>query len=147
MKKKIKLVKNNKTTPINTIINQMNESRPLPMGRQAFEEWANRIMSGALVPHGDLPGDDYLLRESQKHAIASMIMHLGPTESHKPDAYFIHGLRKAAANQVAYVMMQEIQAEQKARAAKMEEIKKQMEAEQQKPELKVVEEVANEDRS
>ena len=51
--------------------------RPLPQGMTEFEEWADRIISGALVTADPM---------SLKFALANMIMHLGPTESHKEDA-------------------------------------------------------------
>lgn len=90
----------------------MLEPRPLPMGRKEFDEWAERIISGALVPC-DPATDPELFKETQKCTLAGMIMHLGPTESHKPDAYFIHSLRKAAVNEVAHAIGTELK--QKAR--------------------------------
>lgn len=84
----------------------MAESRPLPMGRTEFDEWSERIISGSLVS-ADIP--------SQKFALANMLLHLGPTESHKPDAFFIHSLRKFAVNQVAAAVRDELYAEKKAK--------------------------------
>lgn len=89
------------STPKDVIVDQMNEPRPLPMGKAEFDTWADRIIGGALVSAD---------RDSQRWALANMIMHLGPTESHKPDAYFIHSLRKAAVNQVADAIRQEYNA-------------------------------------
>lgn len=100
-------------TPLE-IIAQMNESRPLPMGSQEFDAWAQRILSGSLLPCTD--------RESMIFALASMIMHLGPTESHKPDAFFIHSLRKSACNQIAHAKATEIKLAHEARK-KIEEEK------------------------
>jgi hypothetical protein len=85
------------------------------MGRTEFEAWADRIVSGAMVS-ADV--------ESQKYACANMILHLGPTEDHKPDAFFIHSLRKVAANQVAHQMAQEYLAAAKARTAQVEATEK-----------------------
>jgi hypothetical protein len=100
--------RNSTSTPKEVIVSQMTESRPLPMGRQEFEEWSDRIIGGALVPgQGD---DPQAFIDSQKFVLADAITHLGPTESHKPDAYFIHVLRKLAANQVAIVRRAEIKA-------------------------------------
>lgn len=93
-------IKNPDDLPVADINAQMREPRPLPMGRADFEAWSDRIISGALVPGAE--------HEDQKYALASMVMSLGPTESHKPDAYFIHCLRKTAANQVAHAFMLEI---------------------------------------
>ncbi len=87
----------------------MREPVPLPMGMSEFHAWGDRIISGALVP-----GAKY---EDQKFALASMLMHLGPTESHKPDAYFIHALRKGAVNQVAHTYILERKQAQKAEEA------------------------------
>lgn len=90
---------NAKTAPKELIADQLTEPRPLPMGRQEFEEWSDRIISGALVTAE---------ASSQKYVLANMILHLGPTESHKPDAFFIHSLRKFAANQVADTIRREL---------------------------------------
>lgn len=98
-------VRNPEDTSTATILSQMGESRPLPMGRTDFDEWSDRIISGAIVD-ADI--------KSQKFVLANMLLHLGPTESHKPDAYFIHTLRKNAVNQVALTMIQEIKNEAKA---------------------------------
>ncbi len=87
------------------IVDQMLEPRPLPMGRTEFDVWSDRIISGSL-----LTAD----RTSQRYVLANMLLHLGPTESHKPDAHFIHSLRKFAVNQVADEIRKEIYAERKA---------------------------------
>lgn len=103
--------RNSKHLPKAVIVNQMLEPRPLPVGRTEFEEWSDRIISGAL-----LPAD----AASQKFALADALLHLGPTESHKPDAHFIHTLRKFAVNQVAVEMRKELHDERKAALAKEE---------------------------
>lgn len=87
-------------------MDQMNEPRPLPMGRKEFDLWSDRIMSGALVSAD---------KSSQLFCLANMLLHLGPTESHKPDAFFIHSLRKFAINEVADSVRKELYAEKKAR--------------------------------
>lgn len=91
---------NNQFTSKSTIINQMNEPRPLPLGQKEFMEWSDRIISGAQIPC-DEP-------DSLRKALSALIMQLPGTESHKPDAYFIHSLRKAAANEVAHANFQAI---------------------------------------
>ena len=114
--------------PVAEINGQMLEPRPLPMGRKEFVEWADRIISGALIPNAEgevfqFSGlnawddkSDYTIHyESQQFALANMLMHLGPTESHKPDAYFIHSLRKFAINQVADTIRKELHEKAKAR--------------------------------
>ena len=108
--------KNTRFTSKETIVNQLNERRPLPMGVKEFEEWSDRIIAGAMIPLVEGAST-----ESLKFALADSILHLGPTESHKEDAYFIHMLRKAAANQVADFMRKEIRDAAKARLAKQEE--------------------------
>jgi|SRR5271166_643109 len=113
------LRRNLKATPKAVISAQMNEPRPLPMGMTEFEEWSNRIISGAMVT---------ATIETQKATLASMIMHLGPTEDHKPDAYFIHSLRKLAANQVANEVFTVIRTQVKERLAQQEQASKAAEA-------------------
>ena len=113
--------KNNRFTSKSTILDQMNERRPLPMGVTDFHEWSDRIISGALIPGATA--------ESQKFALADMLLHLGPTESHKEDAFFIHSLRKFAINQVADDMRRRIRDEAKGRLLKEEEQKKKLEIE------------------
>ena len=119
--------RNLKSTPLDVISSQLTEPRPLPMGRAAFEEWSDRIISGALMPY--TPGDEEIFRDSQKYALANAIMHLGPTESHKPDGFFIHSLRKFAVNQVADEVRKELHAKAKART----EAKERAEAESDEP--------------
>ncbi len=114
--------RNLQSTPKEVIIDQMNEPRPLPMGRQEFEDWAERCISGALLPGGKESRETFI--ESQKFALSNMLMHLGPTESHKPDAYFIHSLRKFAVNQVADTVRKELHESAKARTAAEEAQKK-----------------------
>lgn len=92
-------LKNDENTPIETIKEQMGKPRPLPMGRSEFMEWSDRIISGALVSAAV---------EDQRYVLANLIMHLGPTEDHKPDGFFIKSLRKLAANQVADTIRREI---------------------------------------
>ncbi len=88
--------KNSKYTPKALIKDQLNEKRELPLGRQAFEEWSDRIISGACIP-GATP-------RSIKFALADQLLHLGPTVDFEADLYFIKCLRKFAVNQVADAM-------------------------------------------
>lgn len=105
--------KNSEYTPPSVIVDQMNEPRPLPMGIAEFNEWSDRIIAGAMVPAD---------ASSLKFALAEMIMHLKPTESHCCDAFFIHSLRKGASNQIAYAMMEKLRNEGKERLRRKEEI-------------------------
>jgi hypothetical protein len=98
-----------KAPTIDQIGKQLLEKRPLPQGANEFEEWSDRIISGALITADTM---------SLKYALANMIMHLGPTESHKEDAFFIHNLRKSAANQVAHAKIEEYKAAYNERVAK-----------------------------
>lgn len=111
--------KNSALTSAKKIIDQMNERRPLPMGRTEFHDWSDRIISGAMIPGATI--------DSMKFSLADQLLHLGPTESHKEDAFFIHVLRKCAVNQVADEMRKEIRDQVKQRLAK-EEQKKAIEA-------------------
>lgn len=112
------LGRNTAYTPADVIAGQMLESRPLPLGRTDFEGWCGRIISGAAMPVGETDAD--LFYDSQKFALANMLLHLGPTESHKEDAFFIHSLRKFAVNQVADAVARELRDSAKARLAKDE---------------------------
>src|ERR1700722_3126368 len=103
---RVVLGRNTKHTPVSVIGDQLLEPRPLPIGSSEFDEWADRIISGALCPAD---------KDSQRFVLANSILGLGPTESHKPDAYFIHSLRKLAANQVADAKRIEIRDAAKAR--------------------------------
>ncbi len=114
--------RNSHRTPSIVIVDQLNEVRPLPMGRKDFDEWSDRIIGGALIPGGE--DDLEFFHNSQRFALANMIMHLGPTESHKPDAFFVHSLRKFAINQVADSVRRELKAATDARLKAKEEIEK-----------------------
>lgn len=128
------------STPKEVIIDQMKEPRALPIGKNEFEEWSDRIIAGAMLPVQHLWDEveveriklgvtsgsamqalfDMKLKifhESQKFALADLLTHLGPTESHKPDAFFIHSLRKFAVNQVAVSIRKELHDKAKARTA------------------------------
>ncbi len=108
-------IRNDEFTAPALIVDQMAEPRPLPLGRAEFEEWSDRIIAGAMIEGSD--EEPEALIEGQKYALANMIMHLGPTESHKPDAFFIHSLRKVVINQVAHKVFTELHAKAKARGA------------------------------
>jgi len=95
-----------KTSP-KKIVEHLNEPRPIPMGMKEFDEWAERIIAGAMIPG--------LTEESARFTLACMILHLGPTESHKPDAHFIHGLRTSANKQVAQEVLRKIDEDKKER--------------------------------
>lgn len=96
----------------------MNKRQPLPLGRNEFEAWSDRIIAGAMVKAG--PEGDEALKIGMKFALADMLMHVDPTVSHKEDAFFIHSLRNIAMRQVAHSMRVEYQKIGKAKNAEME---------------------------
>ena len=106
--------KNLNSAPKELILDQLSEQRPLPMGVAEFHVWADRIVAGAMVT---------ATAESQKFALAEMIMHMDPTKDHCDDGYFIKKLRKSAANQIAHFMMTTLHTQEKARLAAEEAVK------------------------
>jgi len=82
----------------------------LPVGASDFHKFADSVFWTYNLPN--LP--------SYRHAIASMIMHLGPQVESAPKRYFARTIKKAMANQVAYEVIQEIK-EQQAQAKAAEE--------------------------
>lgn len=77
--------------------------RRLPVGMSEFEAWSGRIIA--------LSGQ-FADSDSMKFALASNVMHLGAQKSSIPDQYFIRSMRKAAANQVAAQVFQDIKIKQ-----------------------------------
>lgn len=59
--------------------------------------------------------------ESYQHTISAMIMHLGPTTSHKAKRYFVKSILKAQANEVAYAKIEELRELKKQREASPKE--------------------------
>jgi thiamine pyrophosphate-dependent acetolactate synthase large subunit-like protein len=86
--------------------------RDLPVGATEFHKWANNII--------DL-GGKFADEDSLKFALASAVVHAKHDSSALPDQYFIRLLRKAAANQVASQIFQDIKVKQ---AAALEEANK-----------------------
>lgn len=74
----------------------------LPKGAEEFDEFAQSILSTYNIP--DFP--------SYRRAIASMIMHLGPTMSHAPKSFFAKSIKKAMANEVAFNKIQQFKREE-----------------------------------
>lgn len=75
----------------------------LPVGMTEFNEWADSII--------DLAGE-FADRDSMKYALASNVIHMKHTADAAPKAYFVAVLRKAAANQVASAVFQDIKIKQ-----------------------------------
>lgn len=75
----------------------------LPIGMQEFNEFSSEVIQLS----GKFADED-----SMKFAIASQMMHLGPQTSSISKQFFIRSLRKAAANQVASQVFQDIKIKQ-----------------------------------
>jgi hypothetical protein len=75
----------------------------LPVGMTEFHKFANEVI--------ELSGK-YADDDSMKFAIASQVMHLGAQTSSAPKNYFVRSLRKAAANQVASQVFQDVKIKQ-----------------------------------
>ena len=72
---------------------------PLPCnGMTELDDFSTDIFTTFDLP--DLP--------SYRNAIASMIMHLGPTVAYKAPVYFAICVKKAMANQIAYEKIQSL---------------------------------------
>lgn len=87
----------------------------IPQGLTEFESWATSIIEMADVPNND----------SIRWSLATMVLHLNPTECYKPKEYFIRSLKKSAACEIAAYLMRELKAKQ---MAQVEEAKKAAEA-------------------
>lgn len=88
------------TQPMKQLLNKLKGMFPskLPTGTADFDSWAVSIFTTYNLP--DMP--------SYRNAIASMIMHLGPTTDKKPLLFFAKAVRKAQANQIAYEEIQKL---------------------------------------
>lgn len=82
---------------------------PVPTGMAQFNNWADSLVDTYWLPTAD--------QDSIRFALASMIMHLGPSAAYKSKRYFVVTLRAAAAKQVAGAVFYEIKEKQKAAAA------------------------------
>jgi hypothetical protein len=76
---------------------------PLPVGLSEFHAWADDIV--------ELSGK-FADEDSLKFAISNNLIHLPHTVAYKPKQYFVRTLRKAAANQVASQVFQDIKQKQ-----------------------------------
>ncbi len=91
------------TTVTNHTFSDTDAPMPLPVGRTEFMEWSDRIIAKA----GQFADSD-----SMRWALASQVIHLPPQTAFKEDSYFVNSLRKAAANQVASAIFNEIKTKQ-----------------------------------
>lgn len=83
--------------------NPLDIPRPLPIGLTEFHVWADRLIE--IV--GPLADSD-----SMKYVMASQIIHMPHDQDEVPDRHFRAALRKAAANQVASQVFQDIKLKQ-----------------------------------
>jgi hypothetical protein len=96
----------------------------LPIGMTEFEKWSSEVIE-LTGPIADT--------DSLKFALCSMILHKGPDRNgvspgSMPKNFFVQGLRKSAANQVASQVFQDIKIKQQEEAKrKQEEASKQLE--------------------
>lgn len=123
------LGKNLDATPVSVILDQMHEPRPLPLGMTEFEEWSDRIISGALISC-DV--------DSQKFACASMLKMMGATEDHKEDVFFIKSLRRSAIQQIADAKLRELKDKSTAKLAAENAARQPVEVVLSSPDLHVV---------
>lgn len=77
----------------------------LPVGMTEFDAWAEKIASTYQLPTKDL--------ESVKFTLASIVIHLGPSDDKKPNWFFVKQLRAASAKQIAGAAFYEIKQKQK----------------------------------
>ena len=76
----------------------------LPVGMTDLENFSTDIFKTYDIPD----------KRSYRHAVATMIMHLGPQTNKVPKMYFVKSIRKAMANQIAFEKIQAIKEEEKA---------------------------------
>lgn len=84
----------------------------LPVGIAEFDKWATEVIELAQFPVND----------SMKFTVATMVLHAKSTAAYSSKEYFVTSLIKAAANQVAAQMIQDLKLKQ------MEEAKRAAEA-------------------
>ena len=94
--------------------------RPLPVGLAEFEKFAARIIAQA-GPYAD--------KDSMTFAIATSIIHADAHKGYLPDEFFLLRLRKAAANQIASQVFQDIKLKQQEAAKAALEAKQLAQAE------------------
>lgn len=101
----------NEETPIDEIIEALQEKRPLPLGMKEFEDFFARIWSGALLTFE--PGKEEIIKLSAKNVLANEMIHLPSSQTHESDIYFINRIRKVACNQICLDVVNKTKAELK----------------------------------
>jgi len=76
----------------------------LPTGMTEFHEWTARFIKTYNLPTQN--------EDSIKFTLASIFMHLGPSDSHKPMYYFYKTLSAAASKQIAHAVFGDIKQKQ-----------------------------------
>lgn len=76
----------------------------LPVGMTEFDKWAKSVIEMSPLPYND----------STVFSLATMVLHLPATTNYKSKEYFIRSLHKAAANQIAAGVMQDLKEKQRA---------------------------------
>lgn len=76
----------------------------LPQGKTAFTEWADDILNTYGLPNND----------STHFALATMVMHLGPSQCFRPKIFFALKCWTAASKEIAHAVMQELKEKQQA---------------------------------
>jgi hypothetical protein len=79
---------------------------PVPLGIAEFEAWASDIISTYDFPNND----------SVRFALATMILHSGPTAAFVSKRYFSLMVKAGAAKQIASQVFQDIKIKQQAEA-------------------------------
>lgn len=99
---------NKEDLAVGDMTRELLEKQALPIGRTQFMEWSDSIIAAACIEAET---------ESLRFSLATMLMHLGPTEAFKEDAFFVLSLRKGAVNQTAHAMMTELKEAQEKKQA------------------------------
>ncbi len=94
-------------TAIDTAFGPTEVNRQLPKTLPEFEEWSNRIIKIANLPTSNT--------DTQKFALAGMLLQCRPETSAKSDIFFANNLRKAATDQLANQVIDDLRAKRQAR--------------------------------
>lgn len=74
----------------------------LPTTVEGMAKWCDEVVALAGFP----------VNNSFRHATLTMILHLSPNTDRKAKRYFVKALRKSAANQISYNLIQGIKIEE-----------------------------------
>jgi hypothetical protein len=82
-------------------------NKPLPRTLPEFDAWSDKIIKMANLPTSNT--------ETQKFALAGMLLELRPETSSKSEIFFANKLKKAATDQLATQVIQDLRAKKQAR--------------------------------